>query len=276
MAKKSAAKSAADRRAKIAALEAEQKAKKRVKTIIIVVVSLLLATIIGVIIFVALQNSAKPDPTNPSGETIPAQVDNSQYQIVFGSGATIVDVYFDFMCPGCGSVERTIGEDLAKMAAEDQITLRMHPLSFLDSLSQETRYSTRAANAFITVAMNEPDKALDFAQMLWNDQPEENSTGLSDEYLVSDAQYVGVSAETTDKFAALEYEDWIVASTEESFTSGGIESTPGLKINGVLIAGKSEEPYKLDLQTPGIVVEALEQVIAGKTIEQVIAEAAGE
>ena len=63
------------------------------------------------------------------------------------SGGVVVDLYFDFMCTGCGRFDRTNAADLATLAAEPGVTLVYHPVSILDRYSQSTAYSTRAANS---------------------------------------------------------------------------------------------------------------------------------
>ena len=71
-----------------------------------------------------------------------------------GTGATKVDLWFDPMCPICGTFEKANGELLAKAVADGSITLRLRPLTFLDRLSNGTGYSTSAVAALTCVAVN--------------------------------------------------------------------------------------------------------------------------
>lgn len=47
------------------------------------------------------------------------------------------------MCPYCGQFENTNAAQLSTLADAGTITVRLHPLSFLDGLSVNTEYSTR-------------------------------------------------------------------------------------------------------------------------------------
>ena len=58
-------------------------------------------------------------------------------------------------------------------------------MSFLDRTSQGARYSTRAANAFVTVAQADPDRILAFNRALYDNQPAEGTTGLTDAQLAT-------------------------------------------------------------------------------------------
>ena len=67
--------------------------------------------------------------------------------IAAGNGAKKVDLWFDAMCPVCGAFEKANGATLASAVDDGSITLRLHPLTFLDAASNGTGYSTRAAAA---------------------------------------------------------------------------------------------------------------------------------
>ena len=88
-----------------------------------------------------------------------------------------LEVYLDYMCPFCGRFERANGGELDRLVADGTVQLHLYPLSFLDRLSNGTRYSTRAANAIVTVADRAPDKVLAFNSALFADQPAEGSSG---------------------------------------------------------------------------------------------------
>lgn len=60
------------------------------------------------------------------------------------SNVPTVGVYMDFMCPGCGNLNRTLDKDLVKMVNAGQINLDLYFMSFMDRLSTD-EYSTRVA-----------------------------------------------------------------------------------------------------------------------------------
>lgn len=77
------------------------------------------------------------------------------------------------------------------MVDDGTVLLRIHPMNFLDDASLGTKYSTRAANAFVTVWKAEPDKALAFNKLLFANQPKENTTGLTDAQIAQIASQAG-------------------------------------------------------------------------------------
>ena len=163
-------------------------------------------------------------------------------------------LYADFMCPYCGQFERANGADLDRAVLEGTIRLDVHPLSFLDRQSAGGRYSTRAANAFVTIAHADPDAALRFNRLLYGNQPTEGSTGLSNEQLAGYATPAGASAEVADSLSRETYTPWVEQSTQQAFGSG-IKQTPTVLIDGQEFTG--------DLFTSGALKAAIDQAAAG-------------
>lgn len=147
--------------------------------------------------------------------------------ISFGDGKDVVDVFVDFQCPVCKSFEEQFGPQLEKAAEDGKITLAYHPIAILDRFSQGTEYSSRSANAAVCVAESDPDKYLDFAQTLFDNQPQENTAGLDNAQLAEYAKQVGA-----DKAAS--------CITDETYKKFGVaqakkhevQGTPTVDING--------------------------------------------
>jgi protein-disulfide isomerase len=117
-----------------------------------------------------------------------------------GANDVVLQVYFDLQCPVCQQFDAVNSADLQAMAKEPGITVVYQPLSFLDHASQGTHYSNRAANALMTVADKDPTHFEAFITALYQQQPAENSTGLTDDKIASIAQGVGVPSSVTDTF----------------------------------------------------------------------------
>jgi protein-disulfide isomerase len=147
-----------------------------------------------------------------------------------------VDMFFDPQCPGCGIVERGIGDRLSELSKNDEIDLFVTPVSFLDEASQDA-YSTRSVNAVITVAEKSPENLHDFIHAIFAKgvQPSENSASLSDDRLSEIAQSVNVPLEVAETFKNKSYFDWIAQNTEKQFERSDLFpngfSTPGVFIN---------------------------------------------
>lgn len=165
-----------------------------------------------------------------------------------------VTVYADFMCPYCGRFERANGDALHDALNAGTIILDVHPMAFLDAQSGGTEYSTRAANAFVTIAEADPDAALRFNQLLYANQPSEGSTGLSDTQLATFATQAGASSEVVASFDKRTYSPWVAKITQQAFDSG-VTGTPTVKLNGQTFTG--------DLYTPGVLTAAIAQAAAG-------------
>jgi protein-disulfide isomerase len=226
----SAAPTAASTKATQRELLKEQRAReareKKVRTGITygIIGVVALALIVGLIYLIPML-TGKNSTTAASG--------SDKYAITIGKAdaPVTIDIYQDYMCPYCGQFERAQTSDLKVLTDSGTAKVVFHVMAFLDDSSSGTKYSTRAANAFVVVAQKEPDKALAFNSALFANQPSEGSTGLSDEELVTRAKAVGVSDAVTSTFASLSQADFVKSSNDAAFAAG-VQSTPTVKING--------------------------------------------
>lgn len=232
-------------------LAAKQKATESRNRIVIAVVSVVVVALVvvaGVLIWRESQRTLLTDfeGARPAGST-------DTGGITFGSdleagstneGAPEVDVYVDFMCPVCGQYDAVNREDIRTMLSEGEATVSFHPLNFLDGYSLGTQYSTRAANAFATVATDAPDAALDFLEALFDNQPAEQTEGLGDEELASIAVEVGVPQGVADTFASGTYVDWVAVASDQA-RNDGVTGTPTTFIDGSRWTGAWNQPGAL-------------------------------
>ncbi|WP_295839717.1 thioredoxin domain-containing protein [uncultured Microbacterium sp.] len=146
----------------------------------------------------------------PSGQKGAAHFDEGYLQL--GDGPKTVDLYVDPICPYCKKFESLSGPLLFSAVEQGEATLRLHPLAFLDRLSAGTAYSTRAASYLTAVAVEHPDHLQAFFQQLFDQQPAENTAGLSDAQLDDLARAAGIpSPEDLDPNA---YAGWIAQRTQ--------------------------------------------------------------
>lgn len=188
------------------------------------------AVVALVIALVVWMNNAATDPgTPPTGSGI----DQSTGAVVVGSGDQTLDTYIDFMCPVCNQFEQSYGESILDLVNDGTITLNIHPISILNRLSQGTDYSTRAANAMYCVAEADPDAAVPFMQAMFEKQPAENSTGLTDDEIleiVKTAGVTGIDSCVTDGT----YNKFVTSMTEKTPLAPGATGigTPTIVVNG--------------------------------------------
>ena len=189
--------------------------------------------------------TAKP-PTGTDGA-----VDFDGRFLTVGSGAKHVDLWFDPMCPVCGAFEKAIGDTLTSAVADDSITLRLHPLTFLDRSSNGTAYSTRAVAALTCVGVRSPNDALPYYRSLFAHQPAEGSDGLTDKQLAAlaaDLRLTGIDACIGRDGP---YQAWAQANTAASqsgpITIDGkkvldrIEGTPTVFVGGKQFTGSVDD-----------------------------------
>ncbi|GAA5200664.1 DsbA family protein [Microbacterium jejuense] len=171
-----------------------QAAKKTNWFAIWVTAGVVIALVLVTVLVVVLNNAAAPKPLPTEVNTPSASnIDAETGAIHVGDGADNLATYVDFMCPICGQFESTFGEQIDGLVSDGSITLDIHPISILDSQSQGTQYSTRAANAMYCVAVADADKSLPFLQQMFAQQPTEGSKGLTNKEMLAIASDVGVS-----------------------------------------------------------------------------------
>lgn len=227
------------------------KAQERRTTIYIVVGAVVALTLFGGLVWFIIQQGKVPtmdelveDAALPAGGDATGGILIGQDLRAGGDvpdDAIRVDVYQDFMCPYCGVFEMTNGEDLEELAAAGDIALYVHPLALLNRYSQGTDFSTRSANALATIADGSPEHVLEFTRLMYMNQPEQNSQGLSDEEMASIAVQAGVPQDVANTIKDGKFKAWALAATEQS-SKDQVRGTPSVMINGTLIE-QTEVPY---------------------------------
>lgn len=158
--------------------------------------------------------------------------------LAVGTGTKTVDLYFDPMCPYCQQFESANGSKLAGAVSDGSITLRLHPLTFLDGSSNGTEYSSRASAALTCVAARDPKSTLGYLTLLYKDQPKEGTSGLTDDRL--DALATGLGAPSiAGCLSNGTYQAWAQYNTNKALTGPlpdadikSIQGTPTIIVNG--------------------------------------------
>ncbi len=227
-----------------AATRREQERKERRRRTIVVSAVVLSVLAVVVVIVVAVQSS-RDSVGGGAGQTAgePSGVVDS-YAVASGeaSAPVKVEVYEDFLCPACGDFEDAAGPTLERYAASKDVQVRYLPISFLDPLSNDTEYSTRAVNA-VGVVLDEagPAAALELHDLLFDNQPAEGSDGLSDGQLVELATRAGADeAAVAGPIEALRFEQWVSEATKAA-QDEGVGGTPTVLVNGDKLDDNSVE-----------------------------------
>lgn len=160
-----------------------------------------------------------------------------------------IQIYLDYLCPVCGQFEDANSEQIATLVQQGVATLEIHPVAILDRVSQGSRYSTRAANAAACVADTSPNSFFDFNTEMFAQQPDENTTGLTDEQLIAITEKVGVTNESqvADCITGLDFERWVEDATTRADEDPALQGaqgfgTPTVLVNGKLFTGNVADP----------------------------------
>lgn len=257
----------------------EAERKRRVRNRILlqggIAVGLIAVTVVVVLVVVAVtrpssSNSAGPanmasggieftqsgaDAAYTPGPGLAAGATPSDSPTDPGDGRTHLVEYLDWSCPNCKSFEAAYAEPLLAMVKAGTATIEFRPVAILDRLSLGARYSSRAANVAACVANYDPAHFLDAQNAFYAHQPEENTTGLTDDAILSLLTGAGldVSAKHADGRSLSDcvddeqFAEWVTFTTQRASSvaanpdSGGF-GTPTVFINGHLWSPSTSGP----------------------------------
>ncbi len=185
--------------------------------LVIGMVALVVVVGAGISIF---NNTSKKAAVLPSAASV-----KDGYGIVFNDGLTpVIDVWEDFQCPSCKAFESTNGAALKALVVEKKAKVVFHPLSFL---GPESVYAANGA-----ACASDQGKFLEFYEIMYANQPAENSGAWINEGVIATAAAAGV---TGPEFEACvnkgKYADW-VGNVGSEGSKQSINSTPTVFING--------------------------------------------
>lgn len=219
---------AAQRAAEIrrtAAIKEQRRHNGLVTAVVLVALTLLVA------VGYAIQSSRD---TTGQRAAVPAGV-VGMYGVPLGDpdAPVTVTIYEDFLCPFCGDLEAALSSWLPEYVEDGTVRVVYQPLAFLDRYSQGTEYSTRTVSAYGAVLdVAGPEVASRFHDLLFENQPEEGTDGLSDDELVDLAVEAGA---TRDRVAGpieqRKFEQWVRNATDAA-NRAGVSSTPTVMVDG--------------------------------------------
>ncbi len=130
-----------------------------------------------------------------------------------------------------------------------QVTLEVHPLSFLDTRASLNEYSSRAANAAICVAEKSPNNFFAYNSWLFENQPAEGTYGPENSALIEGAKKLGVSnfEQISKCINEKSYANWISTTTTKALSENvpgtklQVEGTPFILVNGQPYTWKTGE-----------------------------------
>ena len=215
-------------REKAAAMRAEAaRADLRRKQLVVALAALGVAAVVTLVVILALTARDKQDTTGAS----PKNLVNGAILQGNADAKITIDLYEDFQCPICKEEHQTNESQYDKWVAAGTVKIMIHPIAILDRASS-TSYASRALNAAAAVENYAPASFLKFRDLLFANQPEEGSAGLTDDQLIQYAVQAGAPESKIRK--AVENQVFLAwaAKTTDDASKAGVTGTPFIKIDG--------------------------------------------
>jgi protein-disulfide isomerase len=224
---------AAERRA--AAQRAESRRKNSIR------IAIAVAIVLVVVGFGALIQSQRGSTSDSSAA--PANTSGTQNQTIAvvgqASAPVTVVAYEDFQCPICKEFEDASGPTLQQYVDAGKVKVEYRPIAILDRASS-TNYSTRSMNSAGCVVATTPTAFKKFHDLLFANQPAENSAGLPDSKLADLAKQAG-AGDVSKCIDDQTYKGWTVRATDQA-SKDGVVGTPTVKVNGTEV----QQPWVVD------------------------------
>ena len=230
-------------REKAAAARAEQvsREKRRERTVRIfgaIGVVVVVVLIIGLAVVVPRLSG---DSSADGGTPLPAPDSNAAVPTgVYGADGVApvsVEMYEDFQCPACGSLEELNGAGIQSLGTDGKVRLVWRPTAFLDNNLGNTS-SAAAINAWGCAI--DAGKTVEYHDAIFANQPTTEGEGYTTELFVSLAEQVGITGVPLEQFndclTSNRYLGWAANSTQ-AFYDAKVEGTPRGVLNGTPIDG---------------------------------------
>ena len=256
-------------RLKAKALREQQKKKDRRNRVFLQGGLVVAAVAIVAIVSLVIVNNIRPEGPGPQNmasdgiligqgmtvtKTVALEPEATPIPSVPDMTGAVADIriYVDYLCPYCGDFESTNSVQIEKWVESGAATVEIHPLSILTSKSAGTQYSLRAANAAACVANYSPDDFYAFNAAMFENQPNEGSTGLSDKEIKKIIKDAGVSTALTAIDTCVDdqtFKSWVQDATSRALTGpipnstlAAVSTTHTVLVNGKQYVGSLDDP----------------------------------
>jgi protein-disulfide isomerase len=238
---------------------AQARRRTAVVSSVVVVVIIAIAAAVG-IIRSAQHDQAVAAASAPSGTPAHLLSDGGiagvSGTVPAGKTPVTVEMWEDFQCPACRQFEADNSAQLQRWAKQGIVKLVYKPVAFLDRAST-TNYSSRSLNTAAAVVDSDPGAFQALHDLLYANQPEEGSAGLTEAQLLDLAVQAGApreavaAAQSSNRFGG-----WVIQRTE--LFSQKYTSTPTVLVDGKeLPAGIPTAQQMRDLVTKAAAAKGL-------------------
>lgn len=179
-----------------------------------------------------------PDPSAPTPANVLGADAATPFGVPYGTpdaDAPVLELWEDFQCPACGSLESANGVGIKQLAEEGKVALIYRPTAFLD-----TNLGNDASHRAIAAWGCAIDEGIlkDFHGQVYANQPVEEGTGWTNEEFISFGANAGLSGPELESFGQCvndgKYLTWAANATEQFYVNQ-IPGTPAGLINGEIV-----------------------------------------
>lgn len=228
----------------------------RMVVIVTVAIVVVLVGVVGTVIALAVRDRSTQAGVDPAGvvtEEVPVYTGTTE-QADYGDetaelygypsgeeGDVTLTIVEDFICPACQAFEQAFGTYVEALPDEG-VRVVHAPVAFLDRTSLGSEYSTRSAAAAACVADGadlEAERA--FADLLFQNQPAEGTTGLDNATLASYAAQAGADSPEVEQCILDEEFRGFVQRATVAAQEAGVQATPWVLVNGRRVVQPSQE-----------------------------------
>jgi protein-disulfide isomerase len=217
-------------------LDSERRARRQRTLVVAITAAVVVALVVGVgIVVQRARSEAAANAAGPPGLS-------ERGGLVLGSDDAPVTVttYIDFMCPSCAAFETENGPLLDELREKGEVRVEYVPIAILDRYSEGTRYSTRSAGAAYCVAEEDPELLPQLVSALYENQPEEGSTGLGTDVIVQIADVIGVGDAAQQCIRDERYDGYAATVTDQA-SRDGVQGTPTVLVDGTFLDDLSKQ-----------------------------------
>jgi protein-disulfide isomerase len=188
----------------------------------------------AVLLIAGLAGAGIWQATRPSDVAVPTAATDDGAGLAVGTGPVTVEIYLDFLCPACRQFETAARSMLDGYVSDGTATVVYRPIAILDGRTT-TQFSTRAAAAAGCAA--DAGAVAGFVPAMMDNQPAEDSIGLSDDQIIQIGSSAGATGPEFDQCVREgDYRDWVDRNTDEAFDRG-VQGTPTVYVDGNRLDG---------------------------------------
>ena len=147
------------------------------------------------------------------------------------------ELYEDFQCPACGSLEKANGKNIIDTAIKGDINLTLHPMIFLDRNFPESQLASLRATMAFGCAVD-AGKTAEYHAGVFAMQPSKEGDGFSDKQLLDLGKKVGIEGDSYTTFetcvSTSKYKGW-AQNSQLHAQDRGVQGTPSFFLKDQLL-----------------------------------------